>query len=730
MPAPRDTGVVVYRARAGIDAIDQYSRRLVVELAVFGTDARYVAGGPASALAVARGAPWLLLQYNPFVYGRAGFAPQMVRDVQRLRRRARAPLAIMVHEAWVNTTDPKSTVIGAWQRAQLRALMRLADGVMTSTEALGRELGGGAVHIPIAANIEPVATSHDAARVRLGLDGKLAVALFGRDNPGRALDYAESAIAALVDAHGADRLAVLNLGADAPRVRVPSGVEVHRPGELISGELSLRLWASDLVLLPFADGLSTRRSTLMAALAHGRAVLGLRGPSTDAVLAGARGALALTPVGDRAAFARAAVELTSDPERLLAIGDAGRGLYESRFDWPVTAQRVGAVLETITARRRRVVFVAHEVGGSGGMERHAEQLIRRLVAAGRPVTVISRTCTIAESESLRFVRVPTPRRPAALGMPAFSAVASVLAARHSQGLLHTTGAIVANRADISTIHFCHRAAAAQIDGSRASRSSLAYRINARASRVLSLAGEAWCYRPGRIRVLCAVSSGVAEELRQHFPAMAGAVRTIPNGVDSSVFHPDPDSRRAVRAELGVDPDAELLLFAGGDWERKGLPHAVDSLALAPDWHLVVAGAGDPKPHAARARAAGTESRLRFLGPVRDMPRLYAASDAFVLPTSYEAFPLVALEAAASGLPLLVTHVNGAEDLIRNGGNGWFITRDRCDIACRLNELGSNRELAHRMAAGAREAATRFTWDAMADSYLSLYARLEADPGSS
>jgi UDP-glucose:(heptosyl)LPS alpha-1,3-glucosyltransferase len=211
--------------------------------------------------------------------------------------------------------------------------------------------------------------------------------------------------------------------------------------------------------------------------------------------------------------------------------------------------------------------------------------------------------------------------------------------------------------------------------------------------------------------------------------MAGVVATIPNGVDSSVFRPDPEVRRAVRAELGVDPHAELALFAGGDWERKGLPHAVDALALAPDWHLVVAGAGDPEPHAARARAAGTESRLQFLGPVRDMPRLYAASDAVVLPTSYEAFPLVALEAAASGVPLLVTRVNGAEDLVRDGGNGWFITRDRVDIARRLNQLRSDPELARRMAADAREAATGFTWDAMADAYLSLYAQLEADPSS-
>ena len=730
------TGVVVYRRRAGIDAIDEYSRRLVAAMVASGRDARYIAEGPASALAAVRGAPWVLLQYNPFVYGRAGFAPRLVPEVQRLRRLARAPLAVMVHEAWVNMTDARSTAIGVWQRMQLRALLRLADGIMTSTEALAREIGRGAVHVPIAPNIEPIATLHEAAQARLGLDGKLVVALFGRGNPGRALDYAEAAIAALTDAHGADRLTVLNLGAGAPSVRVPAGVEVHRTGELPPDELSVHLWASDLVLLPFADGLSTRRGTMMAALAHGRTVLGLRGRDTDSMLTDASDALLLTPLGDRDAYSRAAVELTSNPDRLRVTGAAGRRLYESRFAWPVLAENVAAQLANLTARGRaasarthRVVFVAHEVGGSGGMERHTERLLSGLLEAGRPVTVISRSCSLPEAGGLRFVRVRTPRRPVSVGYPAFFIVASLLGAARRDGLLHTTGAIVANRADVSTVHYCHRAAATRVDGLRASRADPFHLTNAAVSRVASLAGEAWCYRPARTRMLCAVSRGVADELREQFPEMARTVRSVPNGVDSAVFRPDPDLRRVVRAELGVGDHAHLALFVGGDWERKGLAHAVDALGLSPGWHLAVAGNGDPAPHAARARASGTESRLHFLGPVRDMPRLYAAGDAFVLPTGYEAFPLVALEAAASRLPLLMTRVNGVEDLLEDGVNGWFIARDARDIARRLNDLRADPEQASRLAAAARSAALRFSWEAMVEGYLSLYAELRASPRS-
>jgi glycosyltransferase involved in cell wall biosynthesis len=377
-------------------------------------------------------------------------------------------------------------------------------------------------------------------------------------------------------------------------------------------------------------------------------------------------------------------------------------------------------------RSGEVVFIAHDVGGPGGMERQSGHLVLGLLEAGRPVTVIARSCALGEREGLRFVRVAVPRRPATLAYPAFFLVASVLAARHRGALLHTTGAIVGNRADVSSVHYCHRAAAARVAGSRARRSSRLYHLNSAVAARLSRAGEWWCYRPGRTRLLSAVSEGVASELREQFPRMAARVRTVPNGVDSSVFRPDPAVRPGLRCELGIDDRAPLALFVGGDWGRKGLRYAVDALTSAPGWHLAIAGDGDRDELSARARASGTETRLHFLGSVGDMAPVYAAADAFVLPTAYEAFPLVTLEAAASGLPLLVTRVNGVEDLLHEGRNGWFVSPEGRDIARRLNELTADGALARRMSAEARTAATGFSWEAMTAGYLSIYAeRLNA-----
>ena len=715
------SGLIVYPRSDWIDAIDQYTRRLLSELRAAGADADYYPDGIDDALARYDGTPaWILVQYNPFRYGRGGVALQLPLQARRLRRLG-APLAVMVHETWIDIVDARSAAISIWQRAQLRDLLRGADAVMTSTEAFAAAIGGGAVHVPVPSNIEPIRSSHDAARERLGLDRRLVVALFGRGHPSRALDHAEAAIAALAEAHGPDALTVLNLGAGAPPVRVPAGVETQTPGPLAEDALSLRLWASDLVLLPFSDGLSTRRGTLMAALAHARPVLGLGGVNTERILADT---LAVTPVGDLETYARAAVDLCSDRERLTALAEAGAHLYTERFDWPIVADTVGGILREMPTRRSRAItFVAHDVGGAGGMERHTDELIGRLLDAGRPVTVVARTCRVAPRPGLAFRRVPVPRRPFALSYPAFFVLGSLMLSRRRDPILHTTGAVVANRADVITVHYCHHAGGARDAGSRASRPGALYGLNQTVSSVLSRVAESWCYRPARARLLCAVSSGVEDELELAFPKMASQIRSIPNGVDAARFAPDPSARRGLRDQLGVAPESKIALFAGGDWERKGLRFAVGALADAQEWHLAVAGDGDPGPLLASSSEDGTADRLHFLGRVEDMPALYAAADAFVFPTSYEAFPLVVLEAAASAVPMLVTRVNGATELIDHGQNGWFIERNADDIAKRLNELLADPDRGRSMAARARETAGSFTWDAMADAYASLYAEL-------
>ena len=345
------SGLVVYRNTGGVDAIAEHSRRLVAALAGAGLAAQYVDDGLASARRRVAGPPWVLLQYNPFSFGHWGVAPGLIGDALLLRR-AGALFALFVHEPWSDRYDWRSTLMSAYQRVQLRALLRAADVVMATTEGRAQMLRRDALHVPVGTNITPVDTTASAARARLGISSELVVALFGTGHPSRALGDAEVAIDALAERGGVGSVRVLNLGRGAPPLAVRAGVKVDTPGQLDAAELSWRLSASDVLLLPFTDGVSTRRTTLMAGFAHGVPIVASRGADTDELLIRHPDALVLTPPGG--GFARAVADLTADRSRLHAVGAAGRRLYDSHFDWPITARRVASALLRTSQNHERV----------------------------------------------------------------------------------------------------------------------------------------------------------------------------------------------------------------------------------------------------------------------------------------------------------------------------------------------------------------------------------------
>lgn len=353
--APHTTpGLVVYRDTGGVDAIAEHSRRLVAALNDAGSPARYVEDGLAAARRTAGRPPWFLLQYNPFSYGRWGVAPGLIRDAVLLRRQTGAVFAMLVHEPWGDVRDWRSALMSAYQRVQLSPLLLAADVVLATTEGRSRMLLQPARHVPVGSNITPVAATAAAARERGGISSEdLVIALFGTRHPSRALACAEAAISALAARRGADCIRVLNLGRGAPPLATPAGVEVECPGELEPEEVSWRLRASDLLLLPFTDGVSTRRTTLMAGLAHGLPIVGTQGVNTDDLIVRRPDAVALAPGGDVAAFAQTVMDLTADPARLHAMGSTGLRLYRDQFDWPVVARHVLSALALTPAARDR-----------------------------------------------------------------------------------------------------------------------------------------------------------------------------------------------------------------------------------------------------------------------------------------------------------------------------------------------------------------------------------------
>jgi len=357
------------------------------------------------------------------------------------------------------------------------------------------------------------------------------------------------------------------------------------------------------------------------------------------------------------------------------------------------------------------------------MERQLAELASGLLEGGWEVTVIARSCALPAHPALSFVRVGGPRRPFSLWYPWFFVFGSLAVHRHRAGLLHTTGALVLSRADLSTVHFCHEAFHRRAQGPRVARRSAAYRLNAWLAGWMSRLAERYCYRGPVTRRLIAVSDGVARELRRHFASVP--VTVIPNGVDTDAFAPCASRRARLRAQLGVGANELVALFVGGEWERKGLRCAIEAVARAEGWHLVVVGSGDAERYRRLATEAGAGERVHFEGVTADPAPYYAGADGFLLPTAYETFSLVTFEAAAAGLPLLVSRVSGVEEILVEGRNGWFIDMDPDAIARRLEAL-TDEATRRAMGAAAREDSMRFGWDRAVESYDTLYRELMAD----
>lgn len=245
---------------------------------------------------------------------------------------------------------------------------------------------------------------------------------------------------------------------------------------------------------------------------------------------------------------------------------------------------------------------------------------------------------------------------------------------------------------------------------------------------LFLLGREWIRLNFHIHeVIVCFSKEEEETLLKYYPKQRGRIEVIPNGVDTERFAPNQESRTRTRASLGIQSDHFCLIFVGHEFRRKGLDIAIDALSYLPERaHLiVVGGSAKSEIEASKKYAAskGLDSRVQFLGTRRDVDDLMRAADAFVLPTHYETWALVGLEAMACGTPVLMTEVGGIKDYVRDGENGYFIQRTPEDVAQKAKKLINAQDQIYAMRAHARKTAINYSWPLIAEKYIRLIRRL-------
>ncbi len=264
------------------------------------------------------------------------------------------------------------------------------------------------------------------------------------------------------------------------------------------------------------------------------------------------------------------------------------------------------------------------------------------------------------------------------------------------------------------------------------RSPLIRRIQGLGPRRQALAYlERRIFEKGGCRGVIANSCLVKSQICQHYQIDPERIQVIYNSVDLSRFHPGVQQKaRQTRQELLGIPEHELvLLFVANDFRRKNLNLVLKALAALghPGVRLWVAGSDESGPYAQTAAALGLRSQVAFLGGQKEMEIVYGAADALVLPSRYDAFANVCLEAMACGLPVITSQNNGAAELIKAGENGFVLSAaDPEELAAWIRELLTP-DRRRQMGENGAQLAREFGPERHLSSILSLYQKMGAAP---
>jgi D-inositol-3-phosphate glycosyltransferase len=233
-------------------------------------------------------------------------------------------------------------------------------------------------------------------------------------------------------------------------------------------------------------------------------------------------------------------------------------------------------------------------------------------------------------------------------------------------------------------------------------------------------------------LILASTATEAAQLRQLYGADPDRVEVLPPGVDHRLF--SPGDRGRARARLG-HPGERVMLFVGRVQPLKGLELAVECLAETAGGDAVLWVVGGPSgpdgpAELARAKARagdlGVAGRVLFLPPVAHdrLVDYYRAADVVVVPSRSESFGLVALEAAASGTPVVAAAVGGLPAVVEDGVTGFLVEgRDPLDWATPVSLLLDDSELAGAMGSRAASRSGRWSWSMTAARLRRLCADL-------
>ena len=358
----------------------------------------------------------------------------------------------------------------------------------------------------------------------------------------------------------------------------------------------------------------------------------------------------------------------------------------------------------------RIALLAHRFDPEGGgTERDLILTADCLRRGGHQVAVYADHIRGATS-ALTVHRVGTVRLPRTLAFIRFAVAAAPLARRLGAELVMSFARVTS--ADVlrsgGSAHVSYLRAVARWRGQ-----ATALRMRLVPYHRAQIVVERLGFTSRNLRAALAVSQLVRRDLIEQFKLPAAKVTTIYNGVDTELFHPETDSvvRNRIRAQSRIPRDGALVLFVGNGFARKGLGFLIDALARinSTTYLLVVGNDGATASFQRRAQRRGIGDRVIFAGAQPAVAEFFNASDVLALPSLFEPFGNVALEALACGRPALLSGQCGVAELLPAELRDYVVGNpaDAAEIATKLEQLLHK---ANDLRAIARAAASEFTWE--------------------
>jgi glycogen synthase len=374
----------------------------------------------------------------------------------------------------------------------------------------------------------------------------------------------------------------------------------------------------------------------------------------------------------------------------------------------------------------------------GGLARHVRKLAENLASLGVDVHVLTRGREESPPEETRngvtLHRVREPKRPGELSE-------FITWVEHMNTDMLAAGVELGDRFEFDLVHG-HDWLVAAAGDHLAKRFDTPFVVTIHATEYGRHQGwvdkhpqshihgiEHWM--ANRAEQVIACSAYMREHISDVYGIEEERIAVIPNGIDPADLQPwDEMEMRRLRGEFAA-PNERLLLLVGRLVYEKGFQTALEAMprviSALGNVRFLVAGSGTHEQELrAQATALGLDEHGTFLGWIGDdvLHTLYRIADLTVVPSIYEPFGLVALEAMASGCPCLVADTGGLREVVPHEEVGLrFRSRDPRSLAEFAIRVLSDRELAERLVAEAHEHVLSFDWGDVADQTLDVYERL-------